>query len=264
MYQVRKGCLGLSCSLACPKMQNFTQFLLHWALVSQKMTTSLSISTQTHPFPFPDPSHPAPQGPQVLKPPHILGSSPRKVFLSPGSVWVLILWPAGSPHHWKTRVFSFLLWPLSGPLWSRALLCPQCLALPSCPLPCCLHEGQKEELPLPCFSQPFSHSPHSGCHPRFLCSDASCLSDHLPHPSCYSFPFLQVCAGCTIPLTGPSPFSPPSLSTHPRSSSVPCGADSNRTAFRKARGVLLVWWLFLFSLARIRTEYSCRSVLRRS
>lgn len=184
MYQVRKGCLGLSCSLACPKMQNFTQFLLHWALVSQKMTTSLSISTQTHPFPFPDPSHPAPQGPQVLKPPHILGSSPRKVFLSPGSVWVLILWPAGSPHHWKTRVFSFLLWPLSGPLWSRALLCPQFLALPSCPLSCCLHEGQKEELPLPCFSQPFSHSPHSGCHPRFLCSDASCLSDHLPHPSC--------------------------------------------------------------------------------
>lgn len=128
MYQVRKGCLGLSCSLACPKMQNFTQFLLHWALVSQKMTTSLSISTQTHPFPFPDPSHPAPQGPQVLKPPHILGSSPRKVFLSPASVWVLILWPAGSPHHWKTRVFSFLLWP---PEWSTLI---QSSTLP--PVPC--------------------------------------------------------------------------------------------------------------------------------
>lgn len=58
--------------------------------------------------------------------------------------------------------------------------------------------------------------------------------------------------------------SPPSLSTHPHSSSVPCGADSNRTAFQKVRGVLLIWWLFLFSLAWIRTKYSCRSVLCRS
>lgn len=68
---------------------------------------------------------------------------------------------------------------------------------------------------LPCFSQPFSHSPHSGCHPRFLCSDASHLSNHLPHPSCYSCLFLQACSGCTIPLTGPSPFSPLSVYTSP-------------------------------------------------
>lgn len=263
MYQVRKGCLGLSCSLACPKMQNFTQFLLHWALVSQKMTTSLSISTQTHPFPFPDPSHPAPQGPQVLKPPRILGSSPRKVFLPPGSVWVLILWPAGSPHHWKTRGFSFLLWPWVVHFDPELYSAPSALLYPVAPSHAACMRGRRKSCP--CLASP---SPSLTLPALVVTPDSSApmppVSQTIsPIPAVNLSSFSRPAQDALCHLLDQVP-SPPSLSTHPRSSSVPCGADSNRTTFQKARGVLLVWWLFLFSLAQIRTEYSCRSVLRRS
>lgn len=60
-------------------------------------------------------------------------------------------------------------------------------------------------------------SPHSpvGPHSRCLCSDASLLSQHLPHTSFYYF-FLLACSASSTAAWIPSPPSLPLRTAHPR------------------------------------------------